>query len=83
METKDEKCGDCKYFISMGKNPLNLAAPARGQCRAMPPVPVVMGFVPSPSGTPAPKIQAIYPPVGEETPACGLWKEQQEIVLKN
>jgi len=78
----DERtCGDCVHWKQGPTDPTNLGAPKMGQCRAVPPVPVVVGFNQSVSG-PQPMIQSVFPMLLEWSPACGMHKERGVLALK-
>ena len=77
---KAATCSSCKNFcplsdrerIAMG----GINAPVVGDCRAVPPVPVVAGMQRLPNGQQQPALMMVYPRVPGTHPACSLHVSQ-------
>jgi hypothetical protein len=69
-EENELTCGGCRYFVAGERDPMNLAAPAKGECRFMPPSACVLA---TPRGIIG---MASYPVVDEGFPACAQHEER-------
>lgn len=71
----ENTCGSCNHWHEMPRDATNLKAPRMGQCRAVPPTPVIVGLAQTVHG-PVPQIDSIYPALVANAPACGIFKEK-------
>ena len=81
--TEENRCGSCVHWHQTPSDPMNLAAPRTGLCRAVPPVPVVTGVMPTVDGGMQPQAQALYPLTLANSLGCGMFKERANLTLSN
>lgn len=70
-------CGSCIFWQRRPADPMNLGAPNIGECRFMPPAPVVVGR--NPQG--GPMLISVYPIHQGEFPACAQHQQADERSL--
>lgn len=63
-------CGACRYWGAQPRDPADLAAPRQGQCRRLPPVPLLLGT----DRLRGPITLVTYPTVPDGFPACALYE---------
>ena len=64
-------CGTCRHWIKHPTTAMTLGQPERGDCREGPPSMVALGAAP---GRNQVQIQALYPVVAPDFPACSRWQ---------
>lgn len=82
MTNDNEVCGTCTYWYQVPADPMNLAAPKVGLCRAVPPYPLVMGSQQTVQGRQF-NVQFVPPQLGEQTPCCGMYQQRLQLAIKN
>jgi hypothetical protein len=82
-ETKEEpRCGLCRHWHASPADPMNLAAPRTGLCRAIPPQPIVFVAGQSVQGMNV-HVEYRYPTVYANFAGCGMYEERLQLTIKN
>lgn len=81
-EREENRCGQCKHWYANPADPMNLAAPRMGLCRAAPPQAIVVGAQQTVHGMGL-TVDYRYPTLLANALGCGMYQERMQLTIKN